>query len=732
MDNTSTQLDPSIVALTKAIGHQESGGDYNKVGDNGHSAGAYQWNNPTPLKQGEIPKNFSAFASEVGADPNDFSPTNQDKVAYMTVKKWGEQGLSPAQIASKWNSGRPDAYQTQQAGYNAEQGVNYDVKSYVNNVAKYYDQFNQSQHNNQQADLQNNIEPNNQQSIENKGLLSNIWGGLVNATVGAGENVGGDIGTYGSGTIAYGLDKLLGTNKYNTYQDALKSAGKIYNINADTNQSTDSLTQRLGGDNQRLATTPEQFAGDVLQAGTLVLPGAETKGLSGLVKTGKLVKTGAITGATQGIGNALSNNGNISDVISQGTVGGLTGGVLGGLSSPFIKNAPKTSVDIEKSLTNYLSDIENKTSSAVSLKNVTNELNDNPYLYGGKNSYKNIQDFAIKESLDNGIPLFEPEDLGNGRIGLNTSDSIDFFENQIKQSKKLADDIVSNSKARGSLEPYIDAKTGKLVKPNAINIPDLQKQVISEVSNQKVDPVTKKEIISHINNEFNKIQDAYGDNYLTSQDVNDLKNRMWETYRDNPTSASQKANKIMGQAFKTQTENMIPDIKLQELNKQTMRYNDIISYLEKLGKVKIGNNLGSQTNKLIKDYVAGKFVKGAVNLFTGGQGGDLIEGAANLAMNKIQNKAAVKASSFPLKESELIGVKGKFTNPETVKAKNLLNQNFSNQSSRNKKAVNNIINNPNISNNISLSGKNVKGLLKRGVNNAIINKTINTMSPVQK
>ncbi len=135
------QLDPSIIALTKAIGHQESGGDYNKVGDNGHSVGAYQWNNPTPVAKGQIPKNFASYATEVSADPNDFSPTNQDRVAYKTVEKWGKSGLTPAQIASKWNSGSPDTYKTAKPGYNAEQGVNYDVKSYVDNVAKYYDQY---------------------------------------------------------------------------------------------------------------------------------------------------------------------------------------------------------------------------------------------------------------------------------------------------------------------------------------------------------------------------------------------------------------------------------------------------------------------------------------------------------------------------------------------------------------------------------------------------------------
>lgn len=752
MDKTATQLDPSIVALTKAIGHQESGGDYNKIGDNGHSVGAYQWNNPTPLQKGQIPKNFSSFASEVGDDPNDFSPENQDRVAYNTVKKWGSQGLTPAQIASKWNSGSPDTYKTAKPGYNAEQGVNYDVKSYVDNVAKYYDEFNQNKtpsnnpvqnkpQNNQIVTPQNNpltsSQPQqNAQPEQKKGLLGNIWSGLVNATAGATENTGRNISAYGGAAVGKGIDTIAGifagkgldgyTGK--SYQDYVNQIAG----NDNNGKINDSITQRIGGDNQRLATTPEQFAGDLVQTATLAIPGAQTKGLSGLAKVAPLVKTGAVAGGAQGVGNAMSQDGSIRDIASQGAFGTITGGLLGAATAPFIKNAPKTASDIEKSLTNYLGDIENKTSSAISLKNVTGDLNSNSYLYGGKNSYKNIQDFAIKESLDNGLPLFQPEDLGNGRIGLNTSDSIDFFESQIKNAKKLADDIVEKNRVSGSEVPYVDAMTGKLVKPNNVPINDLKSEMLAEASKQKVDPITKKEILSHIDTEFAKIQDAYGDTALSSTDINDLKNRMWETYRDNPTSASQKANKLMGQFFKTKTEGLVKDVKLNELNKQTMRYNDVITYLEKLGKVKLGNNLGSQTNKLIKDYVAGKFVKGAVNLFTGGTGGDLIEGAANLGMNKIQNRAAVKASSFPLNEGELATGKGQFTNPEVIKAKGLLNQNFSNQSSRSKNPVSNIINKGNISEIIPQSKKIVKGLLRRGVNNSIVNKTADTGSPIKK
>ena len=142
MNPTQEQLDPSIIALTKAIGRQESGGDYARIGDNGHSKGAYQWNNSkAKLAPDEIPANFRDFASQVGADANDFSPANQDRVAYKTIEKWGKEGLTPAQIASKWNSGDPEKYKTAKPGYNAEQGVKHDVKGYVDSVAKYYQEY---------------------------------------------------------------------------------------------------------------------------------------------------------------------------------------------------------------------------------------------------------------------------------------------------------------------------------------------------------------------------------------------------------------------------------------------------------------------------------------------------------------------------------------------------------------------------------------------------------------
>lgn len=93
-----TPLNPMAVNLAKAIRQQESGGDYNAVGDlnKGVSHGAYQFNKD----------NFKTWASEEGLDPNDFSPTNQDKVAYARINKDLQSGLAPSEVVAKWNGAK--------------------------------------------------------------------------------------------------------------------------------------------------------------------------------------------------------------------------------------------------------------------------------------------------------------------------------------------------------------------------------------------------------------------------------------------------------------------------------------------------------------------------------------------------------------------------------------------------------------------------------------------------
>lgn len=131
-----TELDAGVVNLAKAIRQRESGGDYNAVGDAGTSKGAYQWQ----------PGNFQAGATQYGLDPKDFSPTNQDKVAYYQVKALKDKGYTPEQVAASWNAGegklKNDAWK-QNVGTTTINGqqVKYDTPGYVNEVVKNFQQL---------------------------------------------------------------------------------------------------------------------------------------------------------------------------------------------------------------------------------------------------------------------------------------------------------------------------------------------------------------------------------------------------------------------------------------------------------------------------------------------------------------------------------------------------------------------------------------------------------------
>lgn len=142
-------LDPQAVNLARAIRQQESGGDYNKSGDSGSSLGAYQWNNQpngksVPLQKGEIPSNFTTWAKEVGLDPTDFSPKNQDMVAYQKIKKLKDAGNNVVDIAAIWNGGdakRQDPNYVTPNGLPSQKKGVYDVPAYAKAVNDYYQEL---------------------------------------------------------------------------------------------------------------------------------------------------------------------------------------------------------------------------------------------------------------------------------------------------------------------------------------------------------------------------------------------------------------------------------------------------------------------------------------------------------------------------------------------------------------------------------------------------------------
>lgn len=120
-------LNPQALALARAIRQHESGGDYARKGAS-KEYGAYQW----------TPDTWKAHAKEVLGDENAdiTNPTNQNKVAYTIIEKDLKKGLTPAQVAAKWNSGSPTGWENKR-GTN-EFGVKYDVPAYVNSVGKNY------------------------------------------------------------------------------------------------------------------------------------------------------------------------------------------------------------------------------------------------------------------------------------------------------------------------------------------------------------------------------------------------------------------------------------------------------------------------------------------------------------------------------------------------------------------------------------------------------------------
>lgn len=66
---------PALVkAFLNAIGDKESGGDYNAYNGDGNARGKYQFQ----------PATYESAASAAGLDGSDWSPENQENVAFIT------------------------------------------------------------------------------------------------------------------------------------------------------------------------------------------------------------------------------------------------------------------------------------------------------------------------------------------------------------------------------------------------------------------------------------------------------------------------------------------------------------------------------------------------------------------------------------------------------------------------------------------------------------------------
>lgn len=135
VSTASNQLDPQAVNLAKAIRQTESKGDFNAKGASGEW-GAYQYTKPT------WDADNKAFGTNY--EYGKATPEQQNELAYKKIKSLKDQGHNVGQVASIWNSGKPEW--EGKKGVN-KYGVKYDVPAYVDSVARTYQQYKQGNSN---------------------------------------------------------------------------------------------------------------------------------------------------------------------------------------------------------------------------------------------------------------------------------------------------------------------------------------------------------------------------------------------------------------------------------------------------------------------------------------------------------------------------------------------------------------------------------------------------------
>ncbi|MCK9602120.1 MAG: hypothetical protein M0R06_23950 [Sphaerochaeta sp.] len=121
-------LDIQAQNLAKAIRQVESG-NVPQEGRSGELKSRYQF----------MPGTWKSAAKEILGDENaPLTLENENRVAYERIKRWKDAGYKPDQIASMWNSGKPDY--AGNVGVNSA-GVAYDTPAYVNKVRAEYEKL---------------------------------------------------------------------------------------------------------------------------------------------------------------------------------------------------------------------------------------------------------------------------------------------------------------------------------------------------------------------------------------------------------------------------------------------------------------------------------------------------------------------------------------------------------------------------------------------------------------
>lgn len=315
-----TTPDPKIKALASAILTKESGGNYQAKGASGEF-GAYQF----------MPGTWKAWAGKHLGDMN-AEPTveNQNKVAYSQIKEWKDHGLTPAQIASKWNSGNENAYKQNHRGVNSL-GVAYDTPKYAMDVSNIYRKKLAQYAPPQQPAIQEPKQP--------LGEFGKVAGGVADflGTGTLGKALGGAAATLnGTSAMAEGA-RQENAQANQTLASLLNKPGvseiQKEHIRKQLSQGQE-IAPELGAEQAvpEINYTPKQIYGSAAQTAALALPGSigragEAAGLG--EKVARVAGAGLLTGGILGAGKAAENNQSAGDIAIGGVKGALIGGAVG-------------------------------------------------------------------------------------------------------------------------------------------------------------------------------------------------------------------------------------------------------------------------------------------------------------------------------------------------------------------------------------------------------------------
>lgn len=310
-----TVLDPQVLKMTRAIRQVESQGNYNAVGDNGESHGAYQFNKD----------NFKNWAPEYGIDPNDMSPGNQNKVAYMKMKALKDKGLSPDEIAATWNGGHTDTSTGKFTYNNPDYGKKFHA-ALLNTSPIAGGQSTAIVPTSPSSEVQSE-EPTKSFGGKVLGFL-----GTITETKSAGEDIG-------EALAAGGNIQLYKDNMKLWQEVAEKIATRINQMKADGQDTTrlmkafkyhmDAMPKASDFVPNAVDKTPEQIFGDF---GQLALSIGTAGSLSNIPSSvaGRVATAGAV-GAGFGATGAMGENASTEDIAKQAALGGVVGAATGGL-----------------------------------------------------------------------------------------------------------------------------------------------------------------------------------------------------------------------------------------------------------------------------------------------------------------------------------------------------------------------------------------------------------------